>query len=263
MNSDVLNPLVTVIITTKNRVEPLLRAVESVKNQTYKEIEIIIVDDGSNHDIYQHTLSYNFNCEVKILRNEISKGACFARNMGIKSAKGSLIAGLDDDDEFTVQRISHLVKMYKKWGGKYSLYASHSKIVKLNECSVSEKKRKQEVTCFMMYKANFIGSQVLVDRDKLLDVGLFDESLVASQDHDMWLRVIEKFGNAYKVNEELYVCHDIPGQNRVSNKKLKGLIQFYKKHSCKMTFSERSYNLLRGIKMIITNPVAIKHLKDL
>lgn len=262
MNSDDSNPLVTVIITTKNRVEPLLRAVESVKNQTYKEIEIIIVDDGSNQDIYQHTLSYNFNCEVKILRNEISRGACFARNMGIKSAKGVLIAGLDDDDEFADKRINHLVEMYKIWGNKYSLYASHSKIVKVNECTVSEKKVKQEVTCFMMYKANYIGSQVLVDRYKLLEVGLFDESLVASQDHDMWLRVIEKFGRAYKVNEELYVCHDIPGKNRVSNKKLKGLIQFYKKHSCKMTLSERFYNFLRAIKMIVNNPVSIKHLKD-
>ncbi|HFO5175091.1 TPA: glycosyltransferase family 2 protein, partial [Escherichia coli] len=100
-------PLVSVYITTKNRPVFLERALKSVVNQTYKKIEILICNDGSD-DCYDKdynavinkytTLFQNINIEYR--KNIESLGACESRNLLIENARGVFITGLDDDDYF-------------------------------------------------------------------------------------------------------------------------------------------------------------------
>ncbi len=106
-------PLVTIIITTYNRCKLLPRALKSAINQTYSNIEIIVVDDASNDYTTQIVQEYLLNdTRIKYIKNENRSGANMSRNKAILAAKGTFIAGLDDDDEFLPDRIRLLVKNY-------------------------------------------------------------------------------------------------------------------------------------------------------
>ena len=96
--------IVSVVITTKNRKDLLLRAINSVRNQTYKEIEIIVVDDASTDGTREICENMDDLVYVYIPLNE-SKGGNYARNLGIKTANGEYIAFLDDDDYWEVSKI--------------------------------------------------------------------------------------------------------------------------------------------------------------
>ncbi|MCM0837881.1 glycosyltransferase [Klebsiella pneumoniae] len=91
--------LVTVYITTCNRLELLKRCLNSIKEQTIRDIEIIVVDDNSNDDT---ALFMKSECEkdtrIKYLRNDINRGACYSRNKAISVASSEYITGCDDDD---------------------------------------------------------------------------------------------------------------------------------------------------------------------
>lgn len=89
-------PLVSAIITTHNRIDLLKRAVKSVYEQTYPNIELIVVDDNSTDGTQTWCESQNFHY-IRIPSGE-SKGGNYARNLGIKASKGEYVAFLDDDD---------------------------------------------------------------------------------------------------------------------------------------------------------------------
>ena len=92
--------LVTIYIPTKNRLKLLNRAIESVKKQTYKDIEIIVVDDGSTDGTTEYLAQEINSGTLKAIFNKKSLGACAARNKAIEMATGDFITGLDDDDYF-------------------------------------------------------------------------------------------------------------------------------------------------------------------
>jgi len=87
--------LVTIIIATKNRADCLARLINSIHLQNYKNIEIIVGDDGSD------TAIDIIDSDVKIFRNDISKGACFIRNRCLEMSEGDIIIFFDDDTELT------------------------------------------------------------------------------------------------------------------------------------------------------------------
>jgi len=94
-------PLITVYMPTHNRLELLQRAVVSVFAQTMQNFELIIVDDASSDDTFDYLQKLaEQDSRVTVLRNEVSQGACVARNRAIELAKGKFVTGLDDDDEF-------------------------------------------------------------------------------------------------------------------------------------------------------------------
>lgn len=250
------NYLVSVWITTRNRPEMLNRAIESVLNQTYTNIEIIVVDDFSSDEVVKEIKSKEYPNNVRFIFNERNMGACYSRNIAIKSSHGTFVTGLDDDDEFTNNRVYELIKAYVLFGDRYSLYCSHT-IVHGKKGKTYEKPYTNCLTIRDLLKTNRVGSQALVKRDYMINIGGFDENLVASQDHDMWLRVIEKYGEGYKLDSVLYISHDEEIINRISAKKLDGLIQFYNKHKHKMNGLEKLFNIMRGIKMLVSRYISI------
>ena len=95
----VINPTVSIILPTYNRAHTLRKAVDSILNQTYKDFELIVVDDGSTDDTYNLIKSIN-DYRIVYVKHEKNKGAAAARNTGIKLAKGKYIAFQDSDDEW-------------------------------------------------------------------------------------------------------------------------------------------------------------------
>jgi glycosyltransferase involved in cell wall biosynthesis len=114
-----MEDLVSVIISSFNRYDLLLNAIESVKNQTYNNIEIIVIDDGSVDDRYREPISgvEIINLGQSNSRSKLGYPSCgYVRNFGFKIGKGKYIAILDDDDYWLSTKIEKQVNILKKTG---------------------------------------------------------------------------------------------------------------------------------------------------
>lgn len=233
------SPFVTAVITTKNRADILPRAIDSVLRQSYKNIELIVVDDGSEDHTPDIIKQYREKHRFVYLRNERSLGACRARNRGIEMAKGEFVAGLDDDDEWHEDRISILLHHYDD---SYACITSNDRMISSGKSIVWHKKA--VITFDDLLYSNSVGNQVLAKRKRLIEVGGFDESLVAAQDYDLWIRLCEKYGPVKTVKTPLQNIYQ-EKEERISNPKsqLKGYLSVYKKHRSKMNRDQRKYQL--------------------
>lgn len=224
------NPLVTVYITTYNRVEYLRRAVKSVINQDYKNLEIIICDDFSNDNTHDYCKELiNKDKRVKYFRNLENRGACYSRNVAIKNANGMFITGLDDDDEFSSDRISFFIS---NWNDRYSFLCANFTVV--DENGHNKVFYKNECNSVFGYKDllfdNQASNQIFTTTERLKKIDGFDVTVKRLQDWDTWLRLSYKFGDFIRFGASKYVMHDHSPKDgfRVSNnqKYLDALISF-------------------------------------
>ena len=232
--------LVSIIIPTKNRYKLLKRAVDSILSQTYKNLEIVIVDDGSTDNtelIIKELMSNNKHIIYSKLKN--AKGANAARNQAIKLSSGEFITGLDDDDEMMPDRVEKMVSQYDNsfayiFSG-YELITKTFSILQVPSHSI--------ITQDMMLCTNMTGSQVLTTKAMFLKAGLYDESLGAAQDYDMWLRLLEIIPRAKAIKEPLMKVYAGHQQISSSPLKLKGYLQCYNKHKKNMSIHQRKMRL--------------------
>ena len=109
--------LVSVIIPTYNRYEVLFRAIDSVVNQNYKNIEIIVVDDNYNNLELRNKIEFKIKNEysnVKYIIPDEHLGGALARNLGVENSAGEYLAFLDDDDEYTSDKVSKQLELFNK-----------------------------------------------------------------------------------------------------------------------------------------------------
>lgn len=233
-------PLVSAVITTKNRADLLPRALRSVHQQSYPNIEIIVVDDGSTDKTPRVLREMATRHSFQVLRNERSQGACRARNQGIAASAGAFVAGLDDDDEWHEERIEQMMQAYRD---DFSCITSDVTLVYPNR-SVRWKKEKLISYNDLLY-SNQVGNQVLVKRERLEEVGGFDESLVAAQDYDLWLRLSRTFGPVRNINKPLQKVYMDHSTSQITNTRSQfaGYLAFYHKHKSEMNVAQRKYQL--------------------
>ncbi len=188
-------PIVSVVIPTYNRRTKLKRAVDSVLNQTFKDIEVIIVDNASV-DGTQELINGTKDQRIRYIRHDTNKGGPAARNTGIKNAKAPLIALLDDDDEWLPEKLAKQVDKFKQAPSNTGLIYASAEIYD---------ESKQKIICVnptglrgQVYKRVLLGTifgsaTVLIKRECFEKVGVFDEDLSSCQDWDMWLRIAQFF----------------------------------------------------------------------
>lgn len=223
------NELVTVYIPTHRRPEMALRAVKSVLNQDYPAIQIIVCDDGTPYADTEELRHFLKTHSAIYLRNDDAQGACFARNRAIHQAEGTLITGLDDDDEFSPQRVSQLVAAYRP---SYAFVAASYMEISTHK-RVERKFDHGYVTYDSMLNYNKIGNQVLTETSRMIEVGGFDTTLPAMQDYDLWLQLCKRFGRARKLPDCTYLLHTEHELGRISTQKdklLSALAIFRKKY---------------------------------
>jgi len=251
-------PLVSVYMPTKNRLTLLKKAIQSVFSQTYPMIELHVVDDGSTDGTFEYLQELaKTNSNVFIYRNEHSIGACAARNIAIKNAKGEMVTGLDDDDLFLPERIASLVSAYDE---KYAFVCSSmwwDYGAKRRHIDSSAK----EITLDEQLSYNEATTQVLVNRERVLDVGGFDETFVACQDYDLWTRLIIKYGNAYRIKAPSYVVNDTATTDRMigNPKSVKGYEQFFEKHGHLMSVANKKNQYFMKLRRL-RQPMPLKEL---
>lgn len=231
-------PLVSAIITTHNREDLLPRALDSVIAQSYQNIEIIVVDDGSVDKTPELIKKYQQKVPIKYIRLEHSIGAPRARNKGIEAAEGDFVAGLDDDDKWHEDRIRELMAAHSD---KFSCITSDT-IMVFPGYEAPWKKKKVIDFNTLLY-TNQVGNQVMVRRDRLLEVGGFDVNLIASQDYDLWVRLCAEYGSIRNVQKPLQTVYMDHQSERITDQSWRGYLQFYQKHKHRMNRKQRKYKL--------------------
>ena len=210
--------LVTVYIPSKNRLELLARAVSSVVNQTYESGELLIVNDGSTDGTREFLDDLvSRDSRIRIIQRESSSGAPYCRNLAIRSASGDFVTGLDDDDWFHPNRLTALVEYWRllaKSGETFSCIYTQEVYVRGDERSMSRKP--DSVYADDLYFHNLVGNQVFARKEAYLEAGLFDESMPAWQDLDMFIRLLTKLGPGRLLDDALYFTSHEERPDRIS-----------------------------------------------
>jgi glycosyltransferase involved in cell wall biosynthesis len=185
-------PLVSVIIPTFNRGWILKEAIDSVLAQDHKDYELIVVDDGSTDNTPQ--ILESFGQDIIVLR-QANKGVSAARNRGIASANGQLIAFLDSDDIWLPGKLSQQVDFFESTPD--AVIHQTEEIWIRNGVRVNPKRRHRKRSG-MIFKPSLelclISPSAVMIKKTLIDtVGLFDENLPACEDYDLWLRVCSRY----------------------------------------------------------------------
>lgn len=191
-------PQISVIIPTYNASEYILEAIDSVFNQTYKDYEIIVVDDGSTDRTNETLKEYNSKIRYFYQKN---KGPSAARNTGIKNAKGEFIAFLDSDDRWLPQKLELQMNIISK---SYSIglvacegliVDTNSRILKhlvLSKRDFSDKRNlMNELLIRNIIPA--IPSSAIIRKNCFDVVGLFNENLFVAEDWDIVFRICMKY----------------------------------------------------------------------
>ncbi len=188
-------PLVSVIIPTFNYGRYLSRAIESVLAQTYTNIEIIVVDDGSTDDTKEIVHKYN-DPMISYIRHEHNYGLSIARNSGIKIAKGDYLAFLDSDDFWLPEKLHLQMEIFRDSPASLGLVYTAADV--FDECTGKISKMpapsyRGQVLSSLLFENRLGGgsSSVLIKRVCFDSVGVFDPSLMVYEDWDMWLRISE------------------------------------------------------------------------
>ncbi len=236
----------SVIIPTKNRCEHLKRAVNSILDQTWKNIEIIIIDDAStdNTVLYLNELIHNNN-NVKFISNDKAIGGSKSRNLGINIATGYYIGFLDDDDTWHPQKAYKQISLLKS-NIKYSATTCNFKIIYHNFPINRIKKLSQSKNPQDILKTNYLGgaSMCLTYKHFLLQANGFDESLLSCQDWDIWVK-LQNLGEIGIINEVLvdYYFHKSEQITSKISNAYSGRLSFYYKYRHKMTNATIKYNI--------------------
>ncbi|WP_052132470.1 glycosyltransferase [Vibrio variabilis] len=237
LSNDAERPKVSVYITTFNRLKLLKRAIVSVQSQTYKNIEIIVSDDGSSDGTIEYLTKLNSMGTIKAIINDSAepKGACHGRNKAIEMSSGLFITGLDDDDYFSPSRISEFVSYWDSLSDtdRNSTVGLFDNIIEIKGGEFNMKDSIAEATTFDLRRANVIGNQIFAKKEAFLNAGLFDVSMPAWQDWDMWLRMSElggMFRNIRKGTYQMDLSHE---GERISTSKSNRIRQAYYKFCVK------------------------------
>lgn len=195
-------PTVSVIIPTYQRSHLVTEAIGSVLAQTYRDYEIIVVDDGSTDDTKERLAELGDKITYIYQTN---KGLAAARNTGIKAASGKYIAFLDDDDLWLPKKLAKQVPILDAQPETalvctdMLLSDSSGKIISQTKLDLKQK----VLTSWTLFRSCFVFVNTVLLRRTCLDkVGLFDENLEIFEDYDLWLRIAQKHSIHY-LNEPM------------------------------------------------------------
>ncbi|MRS01743.1 glycosyltransferase family 2 protein, partial [bacterium] len=186
---------VSIVIPTYKRPDYLNRLLESIARQTFQGFEVIVVDDNSpNREEYEHVISKfkSIFKEMHFVSNDANRGAPFSRNRGIRLAKYSLIALVDDDDEWLPEKLTRQVALFSNSPENVGIvYTWTDAIIEKGDVVHRYRGEIEGKALKEILRECFIPSpSVMVRKKSIEDAGLFDETLPSCQDWDMWTRIL-------------------------------------------------------------------------
>lgn len=181
-------PTITAVIPTHNRLASVCRAIDSVLAQNYPALELIVVDDGSD-DGTSNWISTHYP-DVTLI-TQTNQGVSYARNRAIERASGEWIALLDSDDRWYPDKLRLQMEAIRTFPGFRLCHCDEHWLRNGRRVNPKQKHRKHggDVFQYCLPLCAISPSASLIHVSLLADVGLFDETLPACEDYDLWLRI--------------------------------------------------------------------------
>lgn len=198
--------LVSVIIPAYNREKTIEAAVRSILDQTYENLEVIVVDDCSKDNTVAVVKGIE-DPRVRVVCCEKNGGACVARNIGIDNSKGEIIAFQDSDDEWHKDKLEKSLKAIEEQNADFVFSALRREELKKG------KKVSEVIPVYNLNNApdkferilsqNYVSTQTMVAKRKVFEKVRFDKDFPRFQDWDVTIRVIKNNFKVYFINESL------------------------------------------------------------
>ena len=189
---------VSVVLTCHNGARWISSAIESILAQTYKNFELLVIDDGSTDDSKEIVSSYLCDERVHYIYQE-NRGFSAAVNKGIKESRGDLIGFVGQDDLWLPNKLelqAEYLSNHKDVDLAHSSYFAidpQGRIIRKRNAEIPNGSSKRKLV-EKLFLGNFIGFETVLVKRKCFDkVGFFDERMVGFSDHDMWLRIAGSF----------------------------------------------------------------------
>jgi glycosyltransferase involved in cell wall biosynthesis len=228
-------PLVSVIIPAYNRAKSIGRSVDSIIRQSYKNWELVIVDDGSTDNTRLIIDEYikKYHDKIKYFSYHGNKGASHARNFGIRESKGEFLAFLDSDDEFKEDKIKIQLEKMIEFKRTFSLtnfevYINNK--LKNNGINLTEPRTLKPID--LIFNKGSLMS-VMIKKDIISQDKYFDEDLPSSNDYDFVLKYVVSNNILYLPDHLLKIHKSLDAKDdRISSnysKKVKGYTELLKR----------------------------------
>ncbi len=237
-----MKPLVSVVLSVyKNtNLEFFKQAIDSLLTQTFKDFEIVLIIDGEIPFLlkeYIDNLSMQKKDFIRVFKNPVNKGLAFSLNRGIKEARGKYIARMDDDEICVPERLEVQYRVMEETGcdicfsnvdfidisgNKISTLYSNRFITKLRLLIKDRYKflKKIIIDDFIMHPS------VMLKKDKIMKINGYDESLLSSEDYDLWIKcILNNF--KFEIIDYPLIYVRIAPQRDLNNRITKILTYFY------------------------------------
>lgn len=184
-----MNDLVSIVMPSYNTEKYIAESIKSVLVQTYKNWELLIIDDCSTDNTDEVVASFHDE-RIRYFKNEINSGAAISRNRALREAKGKWIAFLDSDDLWFPQKLELQIHFMEKYGYKFT-FTDYRIVFSNKKNSPYIYTGPNEVTRRMMWRYCYISTlTVMYDREYIGLVQIVD--IKKNNDYAMWLKIIEK-----------------------------------------------------------------------
>ena len=238
-------PLVSVVLPTRNRLEFLRRATASVLAQSERNLELLVVDDASTDGTAAYLSDLTARDDrVRVVRNSIAMGGAGARNQGIQQSRGAWVAFIDDDDEWMPAKLQRQLATLAANSAAVACSCSYVKHVRSGRS-----KRvpvPMQVSLQQLLATNHLGgaSMCICSGRVLREIGGFDPKLRSAQDLDLWVRLRLR-GEIVSCGETLVVLsvHEGPRISNNMQSLYEGARRFYFKHRRLMDKALRRHRL--------------------
>ena len=218
---------VSIIIPTYNRKDFIKTAVESSLKQTYPKVEIIVIDDNSDYEIYD--VLKEFEEKILIIKNKHNIGCAATQNKAIRKSSGDYITILDDDDIFHPKKIERQMKIFNRKKNVGLVYCPIAK--RINNRLIYKPLTERNNVWIRLTHKNTIGITPLIKKECFSVCGFFDTSLEYHEDRDLWYRIGKEFEFGFDENPSYIVYnHSISRLSSQIEKICSGKKALYEKH---------------------------------
>ena len=199
------NPKVTILLSVYNGEKHLSDSIDSLLFQTYKNIEILIIDDNSNDATFDICKKYeeSFN-NIKVFKNLKNLGLTKSLNFLIEHSSGTYLARQDADDISEVTRIEKQIKFMNKY--KLDACTTRAYVMKQNKVTPN-KSVYMPKKLVMRFKNPFIHGSLMIKKTSILEVGKYNEKFYYSQDYKLMYDLIEKGYKVKIIKKPLYILN--------------------------------------------------------
>lgn len=223
--------LVSIIIPVYNGADYLAEAIDSALAQTYKNIEIIVVNDGSDDDNKTENIALSYGQKIKYFAKE-NGGVSSALNFGITQMNGDFFSWLSHDDLYMPQKIEIQLNELAKCDKKTMAWCDYDIIDKDGRYvdSFVLRNENNKSDSFVVLSTFVHGCSLLIPANLFKQIGMFNDKLITVQDNEMWIRAIKGGYRLKHIPQKLISCrrHEKQGQITMRDKNMDETVAFYK-----------------------------------